>query len=230
MILECNPKPTNGYLYHEKTEYIFPDIIVSESENGNIQVSLSTSNETTIKIRQNYLDRVSNEKKDVEALINKQIKQAEMIISFINKRKTTLLLCAKLMVQKQTSFFIYGKQFLQPLSMQVIANELNLSISTVSRTINGKYMKCKYGVLPLKVLLMITTELFPVGGQTRNAFQIRYMINNIIQNENKQKPLKDSEIVDILKQSGIIIARRTIAKYRDELGIPAVRQRKNNDL
>lgn len=151
--------------------------------------------------------------------LSKKINDAEMMISFLDKRSQTLLQCTKIMVHRQAQFFLQGRDQLIPLSLQDVAEEMNVAVSTVSRTIRDKYMKCDYGIIPIKSLFMRSSEVYPVEGKHKNVLQIKQIIREIVFQEDKSKPLKDSEIANLLHEKKVYIARRTVSKYRDELGI-----------
>lgn len=220
MILSCNPKPANGFHNKEKTVLAIPDIIVNITKNRIIQVALNENTQPSLRVNPKYRMQLFPNVEDKAAkYISEKIYHAEMIISFLDKRSQTLLQCAKIMVQKQSAFFLLGKDHLLPLSLQDVAEEMNVAISTVSRAIRDKYIKCNYGIIPIKSLFMRSSEVYPSEGKIKNVLQIKQIIKELIQQEDKSKPLNDSAIANILHERGIHIAKRTVSKYRDELGI-----------
>ena len=162
--------------------------------------------------------------KETETYIKEKLKSALWLIKSIHNRQKTILKVAKSIVEKQKDFFDFGVEYMKPLTLKDIADELGVHESTVARVVKNKYMQTPRGVFELKYFF--SSKLSTSSGIDVSAMAVKEKIKKIIENENRQKPYSDSEIVKILRSQGIKIARRTVAKYREELGIESSSKRK----
>ena len=157
--------------------------------------------------------------------LTNNVRSAQWIIEAIEQRKSTLLKVAKAIVRHQEDFFEKGSLYLRPLPMSKIADEVGVHLATVSRAVSGKYLQCSWGVLPLRKFFSGGTE--DVNGEAHSWEAIRVKLQQIIDDEDKTKPLNDDQIREKLAEQGIPnLARRTVAKYRKLMSIPTARFRK----
>jgi RNA polymerase sigma-54 factor len=202
------------------------DVVVEETEDG-YQVRLADYSLPALKVN-NYYEKMtkSNEVSEkTKEFLKKNILSARWIIEAIEQRKNTLLKVARSVVKFQTDFFDNGQLYLKPLPMSKVADEVGVHLATVSRAVAGKYIQCSRGILPLRKFFSGGTE--DVNGNAKSWEAIRAKLQQIIDSEDKAKPLSDDQIRKKLAEAGINnIARRTVAKYRKLLNIPAARFRK----
>jgi len=207
---------------------ITPDVIVESSEDSDqYVVRLPDSNMPYLKVN-DYYARMA---KDTEVgektrkFLQNSLRSAQWIMDAIEQRKNTLLRVTKAVVKFQKDFFEKGQQHLQPLPMAKVADEVGVHLATVSRAVSGKYVQCPQGILPLRKFFSGGRE--DATGRARSWEAIRAKLQQIIDEEDKRKPLSDDQIRKRLQEAGIEnLARRTVAKYRKLLNIPAARFRK----
>ncbi|PAE12243.1 RNA polymerase sigma-54 factor [Niallia circulans] len=223
------------YSFHPSSEYedmrknyIVPDIIVNVIDN-NISISFNKSSSKVITFRQKYFNKLCKvEDKEVQKYLKEKKEEFEVLQKSVIQRGDTILRVATEIVNYQKEFFLDFNKPLKPLRLKTIAKNLNIHESTVSRAVNGKYLKTNSGIYELK-------SFFSNGlGQKDNsdnvsAVSVKIRIKEIVEAENKKKPLSDQKIANIIKNEGIVISRRAIAKYRDELNIPSSTERKRYD-
>lgn len=223
VLATLDPAPGKAF-DQQPTRYIQPDILLT-MRNTEIEVRLNPVINRGIDLNQYYIDllKTSDKASDREYL-RQNLDNARWWLNALQQRNRTLLAVARQIIEHQAAYFEQGSSALRPLKQQDIADSLNLNISTVSRAINGKYIQASAGVVKLASLLAgsISTE----NNISLSNEAVRFMIENIIKNESSQTPLSDSKIVGRLNKKGIIIARRTVAKYRDQLNIPPSNRRK----
>lgn len=234
LITKLNPKPGESQSVI-KHEYIIPDFIL-EVEDGEIKIRLNSRNAPDLKVSRNYLN-MYKEYKDIskgdrsttvkEALdfVKQRIEAAQWFIDAIRQRQFTLLNTMETIAEKQKEFFISGgdDKNLKPMILKDIAEEIQMDISTVSRVANSKYVQTDFGIYPLK--FFFTEGIETEDGMVSNR-EVKSALQEIIDQENKRKPLSDDKIAAMLKDKGYNIARRTVAKYREQLGVPVARLRK----
>ncbi len=225
LILKLNPKPGEGE-FDTRSNYIVPDFIV-EKVDDKLVVSLNDWNIPPLRISNLYKKMLTERKKydkETRKYIRKKVESARWFIASIWQRKITMLKVMEAIVEKQREFFEKGPEYIKPLTMREIAEMIEMDISTVSRVANGKYVQTDYGVFELKYFFneKIETE----DGEEVSTRRIKQRIQEIIDAEDKHKPLSDEKIAEILKKEGFPIARRTVAKYREQLQIPVARLRK----
>ncbi len=224
-IQHLNPKPGEGkFSTHEN--YIIPDFIV-EKDNGDFIITLNDRNIPPLRINNAYKELVMPKGKKVspeaKEFVKKKFEAAKWFIASIYQRRETLLKVMRAIVDKQRQWFEEG-EVLKPMIYRDIAEVVGVDISTISRVVNSKYVQTEFGVYSLRYFF--TSGLESENGVDISNQAVKQRIKDIISKENPNDPLNDDEIVEILKQEGIKIARRTIAKYREQLGIPIARLRK----
>jgi RNA polymerase sigma-54 factor len=224
MIKTLNPKP--GRLYSSaQVQYVIPDVIV-ENIDGRWEVRLEDTYIPRIHISKHYQDMLREQKDDpkVRAYIKKKIESAKWLIESIEQRQNTLFKIAREIVEYQTPFLEHGIDALRPLKMQFIADRVGVHVSTVSRAIADKYMQTPRGIFALK--FFFTGGTTRADGEEKSIVAVKQKVRDIVGKEDKTHPLSDEEIAAKLKEEGLDIARRTVTKYRKQLGIPSSRQRR----
>ncbi len=207
---------------------ITADVIVEPSENGDdYTVRLADTNVPNLRINNYYVKLAKNESigEKTKKFLQDNILSARWIIDAIEQRNNTLLKVAKAIVKYQKDFFDNGQLYLRPLPMSKVADEVGVHLATVSRAVAGKYMQCSWGILPLRKFFSGGTE--DANGEGLSWEAVRGKLQQIIDAEDKTRPLSDTQICKKLAEAGIKnLARRTVAKYRKLLNIPAARFRK----
>lgn len=234
-ILKLNPKPGSAYASSSKVQqYITPDFFIT-NKNGELELTLNGRNAPELSVSRDYKDmleaydksdnsKTSNEKQAV-LFIKQKIDAARWFIDAIQQRQQTLLKTMQALLKKQYDFFVSGDETkLKPMILKDIAEMTNLDISTISRVANSKYVQTEFGVYPLKYFFSesISTE----SGEEVSTREVKSILSDLINEEDKKKPLSDQKLMEELKDKGYNIARRTVAKYREQLGIPVARLRK----
>jgi RNA polymerase sigma-54 factor len=224
-IAKLNPKPGLG-LYNTKHNYIIPDFIVEKVEEEFV-VTLNDWNIPPLRISKTYkqlLHSKNNTDKETKQYIRKKIESAKWFISSIYQRKITMLSVMQAIVEKQSDFFAKGPSHIRPLIMREIADIINMDISTVSRVANGKYVQTDFGIFELKYFF--TERIQTDDGEEVSTRKVKERISEMIESESPDKPMSDEKISQILTSEGFPVARRTVAKYREQLNIPVARLRK----
>ena len=223
-ILELNPTPASDFNFITKGNYITPDVIIKKINEEN-KVFLNTAFTNTLEINPYFLeiDKTTCSEEEIN-FIQEKLESANNIIKSIEKRNNTLLLISQEILKLQADFFKFGKLHIKKMSQKIIANNLKINISTVSRAISGKYLECSFGVFEIKYFFQngITSK----DNSSHSSEKIKIIIKDIIKKENKKKPLSDKKITDILNLKGIAISRRCVTKYRLELNIQPTAKRK----
>lgn len=224
LLRSLEPRPGREFYEYEDVKFILPDVIVKEI-NGKFQAFINEEALPILNIS-NYYKKAMQEDISLEAkkFIQSKIDSTLWLIKCIEQRKATLGKVADCIIQHQNEFFKLGKDHMKPLSMKDVAEEINMHESTVSRTVNGKYIQCSWGVFDMK--LFFPGRVSTSACKDMTSENIKLKIKEIVASENKKTPLNDNEIVRILTQCGIEISRRTVAKYRNELNIPVAAKRK----
>ena len=223
LIQSLNPRP-GDLVSAQKSEYIIPDVYVSKHE-GIWHVRLNTDSAPKLRINEVYssLIKDSSQSNDAEYLRN-QLQEARWFIKSLESRNETLMRVANSILRHQRAFFEYGEEAMRPLVLRDIAEELDLHESTISRVTTNKYLDCARGVFEFKYFF--SSHVNTNDGGICSATAIRAMIKKLIKEEAQTKPLSDNKIATLLEQNGITVARRTIAKYRESLGIPSSSERR----
>ncbi|MBN8589387.1 MAG: RNA polymerase factor sigma-54 [Rhodothermia bacterium] len=237
LIKRLNPKPGEG-LFRPSENYITPDFVV-EYTNGEIVISLNGKNLPQLRISRGYRQMWESlaarkksggakdmKKKDDAArdFLRTKIESARHFIENLNKRRQTMLKVMHAIVLLQEDFFKFGEGHLKPMILNDIAKRIDMDISTVSRVVSNKYVQTEWGVYELKYFF--SEGLATESGEEVSNKEIRSLIQQIIEGENKAKPLSDQRLVELLAEKGYHIARRTVTKYREHMNIPVARLRK----
>ena len=220
-----NPKPGLDILVDEP-KYVIPDLVV-DRVGDRLVVSLNDRNIPRLRISQSYRDELQqNVELDSEAkdFIQSRLKNAKWLIQTIEQRRRTMIKVMEAIVEEQREFFEKGAVALRPLTLQQVAGKISMHESTVSRVTTNKYVQTPRGVYVLKYFF--SSSLSTEDGNEVSAKSAKMNIKGIIAKEDMRRPLSDQKIADILKKDGLIIARRTVAKYREQLGILPARHRK----
>ena len=224
-IAKLDPKP--GLVYSDASDnYIIPDLVV-EKIDGKYHVFLNDANLPRLKLSRAYQEIARDKKKfegENKEFISNKLNSANWMIQAIEQRRQTMLKVMNYIVERQRDFFEKGVQFLKPLTLREVAEVINMHESTVSRVTNEKFVQTPRGVLPLK--FFFSSALATASGEDASARSIRAKLQKMVGEENPSKPLTDQQIVHLFQEQGIQIARRTVAKYRDQLGILPARMRK----
>ncbi len=236
VILKLNPKPGNGTSdSYAKTinQTIIPDFVL-ENQNGEMVISINSRNAPNLKVSKTYVNMLqdykptpSSNKQDREAFdfIKQKLDSAKWFIDALKQRNVTLLSTMQVIFDFQKEFFTTGDETkLKPMILKDIADRTGLDISTISRVANSKHIQTPYGVYPLKYFF--SEGLQTESGEEASSRQIKQILQDTINEEDKKKPYTDEQLAEVLKTKGYIIARRTIAKYREQLGLPVGRLRK----
>ncbi len=223
LIQSLNPRP-GDLISTQKPEYIVPDVYVSKHK-GIWHVRLNSECAPKLKINDVYSSLVkdSSQSNDAEYLRN-QLQEARWFIKSLESRNDTLMRVANSILRHQRAFFEYGEEAMRPLVLRDVAKELELHESTISRITTNKYLDCARGVFEFKYFF--SSHVNTNDGGICSATAIRAMIKKMIKEEVQAKPLSDNKIATLLEQNGITVARRTIAKYRESLGIPSSSERR----
>ncbi|HSB54264.1 MAG TPA: RNA polymerase factor sigma-54, partial [Gemmatimonadales bacterium] len=207
-------------------DYIVPDLVV-EKIDGEYRVFLNDTNLPRLRLSRVYQEIARDRKKFVgenRDFITQRLNSAQWMIQAIEQRRQTMLKVMNFIVDRQRDFFEKGIEFLKPLTLREVAEVINMHESTVSRVTNEKYVQTPRGVLPLK--FFFSSALATASGEEASARSIRAKLQKMVGEEDSAKPLTDQQIVHLFQEQGIQIARRTVAKYRDQLGILPARMRK----
>ena len=243
LIRSLDPKPGEGEIL-QQTNYITPDFTVREQD-GEFLISLNGKNAPELRVNRHYRDmwnQLSTDKRngrapseaqqngsadrqdDTRSFLKTRLESARWFINSINQRRQTMLKVMDALVSLQEDFFRKGPGHLRPMILKDIAEIIGMDISTVSRVVNGKYVQTEWGVYELKHFFSegLTTD----SGEEVSNKQVKALLERIIGEENKQKPLSDQKLANMLADEGYSIARRTVTKYREQLNIPVARLRK----
>ncbi|MDO5689824.1 MAG: RNA polymerase factor sigma-54 [Tissierellia bacterium] len=218
-----DPKPGSSYADNQPVKYITPDATIDKVD-GEYQIIMHDEYLPQIHISENYRKMILAGDEETVKFLSKKLNSAEWIISSIQQRKSTILRILEVIVRNQRGFLDHGKRYLAPMSQKAVAEELELHESTISRATTDKYVDTPQGILELKYFF--SSELSTDFGTEVSSKAIMAMIEEIIQAENKKRPLSDAKITDMLNAKGIDISRRTVAKYRENLGIQKSSMRK----
>ena len=225
-IRALTPKPGAAY-GASSSDAITPDVFVREAPNGLWVVELNSDNLPKVLVNNTYCDLVSRKARteDEKSYISECRDEANWLVKSLDQRAKTILKVAREIVRQQDGFLTYGVSHLKPLVLKDVASVIEMHESTVSRVTSNKYISTPRGVFELKYFFT-TSIATSYGGDGVSSESVRYQIKNLIDDEPQMSPLSDDAIVEILKQTGIDIARRTVAKYREAMRIPSSIQRK----
>ena len=233
-VLKLNPKPGGAFSSGNilKKQYIIPDFII-ENQMGELELSLNSRNAPELRVNNHYKNLLENysankkDKKNKEAAIfvKQKIEAARWFIDAIRQRQDTMMRTMYTIMQYQYDFFLTGdEKKLRPMILKDIAEITGLDISTVSRVASSKYVLTEYGTMSLKEFF--SESLQTTSGEEVSTREVKKILTEIIEEENKRKPFSDEKLKTLLQDKGYNIARRTVAKYREQLSIPVARLRK----
>lgn len=234
-ILKLNPKPGNSMGETIKTnQYISPDFIITIND-GKLELTLNSRNTPELRLNKTYLDMIeayaadknkkSTQKREAMMFVKKKIDNAKWFIDAIKQRQNTLYVTMEAIMNYQREYFLTGDETkLRPMILKDIADIVNLDISTISRVASSKYVQTAYGTFLLKSFF--SEGMQTDSGEEVSTREIKKILQDCVESEDKSKPLTDEQLTKILKEKGYSIARRTVAKYREQLSIPVARLRK----
>ncbi|MEG1254176.1 RNA polymerase factor sigma-54 [Clostridium sp.] len=224
IIKELEPKPTRGFFTGEEIGYVVPDVYIKKLDDNYITI-MNDSILPKLIINNTYKDVINNSKdKDAIEYVKDKIGSAMFLIKSIQSRKNTLCRVVEEIVKIQKEYLDYGDKFIKPMTIKSIAYNLDMHESTVSRAIRDKYIALSNG--EIKRIKGLFTTYVNNSNEDLSSVNVKDMIKNIVNEEKKTKPLSDSIICNMLNEKGIDISRRTVAKYREEMGIKSSSQRK----
>ena len=225
VIRTLEPKPGRQFASQMETKYVIPDVIVEKIDNDYV-VIINESSTPHLTISSYYKGLLGKAEKDQQLSddLSERVSSANWLIKSIEQRKQTIYNVVSAVVKYQRDFFDLGSKHLKTLTLKDIAEELGIHESTVSRSISGKYLQCPRGVFEIKYFFSagVSDEV----GEGVSSNSIKEFIKEIVEGEDRHKPYSDQAMVSILKDKGFNISRRTVAKYRDELGILSSSKRK----
>ena len=220
IIRELDPRPGAVFQSGGHVQYIQPDLIVEEKE-GRLTVRSARGDRPPFRMSRYYRDLLEkSEDREVRDYLTEKLRQAENVLWAAEQRGSTLLRCAQVIVERQSEFFRSGPEALRPLGMGEVARELGLHESTVSRAVREKYLQCPRGLYPLSWFFTRSAGAGVSGAAARK------LLLRLLDGEDKAGPLSDRELSERMAREGCPISRRTVAKYREELGIPGASGRK----
>ena len=225
VIQQLDPKPGSRYNPRE-SQYVVPDIYVVKVDDG-YQAVLNEDGVPQLRISAEYrhlLERKDENNQETRTYVKERFRSALWLIKSVEQRRKTIQKVANSIIQFQRDFLDYGISGLRPLVLREVANDISMHESTVSRVVNNKYMHTPQGVFEMKFLFQ--GGFNSSFGNSVSSAVIKQRIQQIIKQEDDRKPLSDSKLLTILQEEGLVLARRTIAKYREELRIPGSTQRK----
>ena len=233
LIRKLNPKPGGSSAGLVRTQYLIPDFILTNN-NGELEIALNSRNAPELRVSRSYSemfqaydksDKKDKKLKETVSFVKQKLDAAKWFIDAIKQRQTTLLNTMRAIVDFQYDYFLEGDESkLRPMILKDIANIINMDISTVSRVANSKSVQTDFGIFPLKYFFSegIATD----SGEDVSSREVKNELKKIIDDEDKSRPLSDDKLEKLLKAKGYNIARRTVAKYREQLNIPVARLRK----
>lgn len=223
LIHSLDPRPGNRVI-HSDTEYVVPDVSVFK-DHGKWVVTINPDSVPRIKVNEQYAALSKNTRNSADSqFIRTHLQDAKWLIKSLESRNETLLKVARCIVEHQQDFFEYGEEAMKPMVLNDIALAVEMHESTISRVTTQKYMHTPRGIFELKYFF--SSHVSTDNGGECSSTAIRALVKKLVAAENQAKPLSDSKIATLLAEQGIMVARRTIAKYRESLGIPPSNQRK----
>lgn len=236
-LTKLNPRPGSslGEIIGKNFQQIIPDFLVETEDDGTITLTLNNGNVPELHLSQEFNDLLeeyttnkenqSKDSKDTFLFLKQKVDAAQGFINAIKQRHQTLLKTMQAIIDLQRPFFLEGDEtLLKPMILKDIAERAQLDVSTISRVSNSKYVQTNYGIFPLRFFF---NDGYTTGeGDELSVREIKYFLEECVANENRENPYTDDELADILKEKGYPIARRTVAKYRQQLNIPTARYRR----
>ncbi|WP_413433495.1 RNA polymerase factor sigma-54 [Crateriforma spongiae] len=226
---KLNPKPGAAFM-ETYVPNVTPDIILERDENGEYKVRLEDDRIPSLRISEYYRRRLqaSDCTDEEREFIKQKVNGAQWLIDSINQRRNTLLKVSEAIVTHQKRFLDEGPEAIEPLKMQQVADDVGVHVTTVSRAVDDKWIQTPRGILPLRRFFVGGTKT--EDGEDVAWDTIRLKLQELIDKEDKSKPLADEHLVEELKKAGMTVARRTVTKYRKKMGIPSSRQRRDWSL
>ena len=236
-LAKLNPRPGSslGDIVGKNFQQIIPDFLVDSNEDGSITLALNNGNVPELHLSKEFKELLeehttnegnqSKDSKDAFLFLKQKVDAAQGFINAIKQRHQTLLTTMQVIIDLQRPFFLEGDEtLLKPMILKDVAEKAKLDVSTVSRVSNSKYVQTNFGIFPLRYFFSndYTTE----EGEELSVREIKQLLKECIEHENKENPYNDDELADILREKGYPIARRTVAKYRQQLNIPTARLRR----
>ena len=213
---KLEPIPGQGYGKQKRDSFLYPDVTVKKDDDT-YQIYYHKDGMKNVALNEEYLPLLEKQNcTDGQEYLKEQYRNAKILMRNIAKREETLIKVTKAIIKRQEDFFENGKAQLKPLNLEDIAEDIEMHESTVSRAINGKYLECRWGIFEFKYF-------FSNKLSEKDAHSC---IKQLIQNENKKKPYSDAQLAKQLEAEGITISRRTVAKYREQMGIPTAQIRR----
>jgi RNA polymerase sigma-54 factor len=225
VISDLNPKP-GAELFAEAPRTIIPDVTIEKVDDDYV-VLLNDRSTPSLRVSATYYALLKDPKQssaDAKTFILERLDRARWLINSIEQRRSTILKVVNAIVQNQRDFLEHGIPFLKPMVLQDVADEIEMHASTVSRVTSGKYVQTPQGVFELK--FFFDNKVASMEGEDLSVKSVQDRIRQLIENEQPKKPFSDQKIVDLLNEEGVDLARRTVAKYRDNMRIPSARFRK----
>ena len=233
LIQSLNPKPGEGNIESAEMNQISPDFVIEKQDNDFV-ITMNDRSMPSVTISRKYLEmfdstkskrgKKSSQEKETYKFLREKFESAKWFIACIQQRRETLMKIMQAIFQRQYEFFEKGPKLLRPMIYKDIAEEINMDISTISRVVNGKYVQSPMGIHELKYFF--SEGLATDTGEEVSNKHIKERLKEIIEGEDKNRPFSDDKLAELLNQEGIHIARRTVAKYREQLRLPVARLRK----
>jgi RNA polymerase sigma-54 factor len=220
LVRSCNPRP-GSVVNASKAEYVVPDVFVRRTDRG-WTVEINGATLPRVRLNQGYADALG--RGSGHSSMRAQLQEARWLLKSLEIRNETLMKVARSIVERQTAFLDQGEEHMRPMILKDIAQAIDMHESTISRVTSGKYMHTPRGVFELKYFFSSQVEAADGGGASSTA--VRAKIKKLIRDENADAPLSDSRIAELLAGEGIAVARRTVAKYREALGLAPSNERK----
>lgn len=226
-IQALNPRPGARFSV-EKAAYVVPDVMV-EWDGNEIKLHFNDQMLPKVSLNETYINNLNaHQDPAVKTFLQEKMQDFQWVVRSLEQRRQTLTKVVIKIVEKQPEFFRYGSKSIKPMTMKEIADELGIHESTVSRTVREKYIQTPFGTFDMRSFF--TSTIQTASEESTSSAQVKQIIRQLIEKENKQKPLSDQDIVSLLNdQEGIVVSRRTVAKYRDQLGILSSSKRKRYD-
>ena len=229
-IRALNPKPGNAFSSRDLMSYVVPDAVIISLEDR-FEILINEYQYAPFTISKSYQEmEQQTEDRETRKYLKEKIAEANNVSASIRQRSSTLSAVLNVIVDRQYAFFRKGPGNKKPLRLSEIAEKVQLAESTVSRALHSKYVQCRWGIFPLNYFLTAAAVVSEQSGEAQTAEQIKQALQEIVDGENKKKPLSDGAISEALAARGMAISRRTVNKYRTELGIPDKTGRRSWDV
>ncbi len=223
LIRSLEPRPGGAFAVREGPGYLVPDLLVGE-ESGRLAVSFVHWDDPELKVSSYYSSLLhSSDEEQVRSYLAEKVRQADWVVKSIEQRKSTVLRCARCIVNRQEDFLRGLRRTPRPMTLADVAGEIGVHESTVSRAVKNKSLQCGRGLFPLSAFFV---RALPLGQEDSSAQQVKATLRALIDAEDKRAPLSDQKLSEALARQDLLLSRRTVAKYRDEMGLPSAPGRK----